>query len=887
MTPSWMRTFEQERARCHFCFLFDGNVADGFPNTTDASSMALLPWHRLVLDALVRQEPDRRFVVFDPALGLSFPRDEDHEAFGELLKKNRQSAGEADDPIARARAQVASRVEQTTDPTGALSQIMNVLRHAVGDSVRFTVILPNVDTYCLDDSSPAGAMSSRTPLLIRRMAEDDAFGIVGHLVLMSARSSGLLPQMLRDSSSPICLIKVDPPLQAEREAYLRRVCRTDSGLQRQQELEMQIAEEIQVLQARANDDIVAARTADERHSALRKSLKQDGEYKGHLAAVKRCRSSLTALRQSLNADNAGQLANLQAQIDALGAQLRSDPLLTDDASLDEARWANLAPGDMVSVQDSRGGAQRFTVLKSATRRSGVQFASGANPNKPVTDSRNSSIPAQFFFEGGLLVMRFKANDADICVANADNVACLTVKPFARKQATECLEELQRNLEALCSSEPASIREAQSELDRLTTAAVSRLQELQEDHTRIAQQLAQTLRDSKARLPNLSSETLTDLREQHRRLTATRDDESLFDTPTMGVVELARLTGNMGYRDLRRLLRRAQAGNQPLSHKDVVAHRLVILNERFGHLFEVIDPPYGFDGIAGLDGVKTFLLDVCERMRTGDLSRVPMGCALLGPPGTGKSALATALAHASGLLLLIPRHTQQMWVGSSERNVHDQLEAVRLMAPCVVFQDEIDQNDGGRDGFSGDSGVSNRTRQAWMTFLADPTIRGRVFYMTASNRPDLIDAAMLRAGRSDEVIPVLMPDATTREALFRVMIRRGGFTTDITDFTEFADKTKRLSGADIEVIVRHADTHGEPGVNRDDLLWAIGDYMPQAQQTQIARMTLLAVANARSRALLPANARDEVEWALEVLKQHGEESDIRMQVIPPVKPSVTN
>src|SRR5690606_33922794 len=107
----------------------------------------------------------------------------------------------------------------------------------------------------------------------------------------------------------------------------------------------------------------------------------------------------------------------------------------------------------------------------------------------------------------------------------------------------------------------------------------------------------------------------------------------------------------------------------------------------------------------------------------------------------------------------------------EAQQEEALGVLRDLAPIVLYRDEVDQEDGGRDSFSGDSGVSNRLRQQMMQFLADPKIRGRIFVVNCTNRPDLMDAALKREGRTDDRLVVLMPDASTRDKLIDVMFDR--------------------------------------------------------------------------------------------------------------------
>ena len=280
----------------------------------------------------------------------------------------------------------------------------------------------------------------------------------------------------------------------------------------------------------------------------------------------------------------------------------------------------------------------------------------------------------------------------------------------------------------------------------------------------------------------------------------------------------------------------------------------ILRRSYGELLDVVVPAYGFEGIAGYQTIKSFLLSVRDAIRKGDIRRVPMGCMLMGPPGTGKTAIAQAFARECGYIFLVVRNLLNMFVGSSEANNERMLMALRELAPAIVLRDEVDEEDSGRQGYQGDSGVSGRIRRMWMQFLSDSTIRGRVFVISCTNRPDRLDAALKRSGRTDERIPMLMPDHQTRTQLFPVMIQRYQFPcAEHIDWGVHATETKNFSGADIEVIVRRAyDFAAQDGgiITGECVHHAIEDFIPSASQAEIARMTLLAIQETSSKRFLP-------------------------------------
>jgi SpoVK/Ycf46/Vps4 family AAA+-type ATPase len=190
-----------------------------------------------------------------------------------------------------------------------------------------------------------------------------------------------------------------------------------------------------------------------------------------------------------------------------------------------------------------------------------------------------------------------------------------------------------------------------------------------------------------------------------------------------------------------------------------------------------------------------------------------------------------------------------------------------MTPVVVLEDEADQSEQMRDEYSGDSGVGNRIRQMRFAFTGDPTIQGQVLWIRISNRPDRLDAAEKRSGRSSERIPLLMPDAADKARIFEVMPTKHGFPCEVTDFSTAVEHCERrhpgqISGADIEEITfrayRRARWRGAQAIALEDYRWAIEDFIPFQDRESIEAQERAALALCSSRQFLPEGKRDLVE-----------------------------
>jgi transitional endoplasmic reticulum ATPase len=175
------------------------------------------------------------------------------------------------------------------------------------------------------------------------------------------------------------------------------------------------------------------------------------------------------------------------------------------------------------------------------------------------------------------------------------------------------------------------------------------------------------------------------------------------------------------------------------------------------------------------------------------------------------------------------------------------------------EDEADQSEHGRDEYSGDTGVGNRLRQMRFDFMGDPAIQGKVLWIRITNRPDRLDKADLRSGRSSERIPFFMPDAAEKSHIFAVVARRSKIACDLPDFDDItryleARHPEVITGGDIEELVfrayRVARQSGREEVCREDFQQVIDDFLPPHQMEVLRQMERLALNQCSSRRFVP-------------------------------------
>ncbi len=182
---------------------------------------------------------------------------------------------------------------------------------------------------------------------------------------------------------------------------------------------------------------------------------------------------------------------------------------------------------------------------------------------------------------------------------------------------------------------------------------------------------------------------------------------------------------------------------------------------------------------------------------------PRGIMLYGPPGTGKTMLAKAVASESEANFISIKGPEFLskWVGESEKAVRETFRKARQASPCVIFMDEIDSITGTRGG-GDDNKVTERVISQMLTEMDGLEALNDVVVIAATNRPDIVDPALLRPGRFDKSIYIGLPDLEARKSILRIHAKGKPLTDDV-DFDEIAKRTEEYSGADLAAVVNEA------------------------------------------------------------------------------------
>ena len=222
--------------------------------------------------------------------------------------------------------------------------------------------------------------------------------------------------------------------------------------------------------------------------------------------------------------------------------------------------------------------------------------------------------------------------------------------------------------------------------------------------------------------------------------------------------------------------------EPLGSADLLKLKKDVVERDTSGLIEFVASSRTLDDLYGLEKIKKWLRQDIELWKKNDSAALPKGYLLCGPVGTGKTFLVECLAGEASVPIVKMKNFRDKWVGSSEGNLEKIFRLIHALGRCYVFIDEADQALGRREGASGDSGVGGRIYSMLAEEMGSSANRGRVIWVLASSRPDLIEVDLKRPGRVDLKIP-LFPTTSPREGfdLLHMLAAKRGLTIGESSF----------------------------------------------------------------------------------------------------------
>ncbi|MDE1869224.1 MAG: AAA family ATPase [Candidatus Micrarchaeota archaeon] len=248
------------------------------------------------------------------------------------------------------------------------------------------------------------------------------------------------------------------------------------------------------------------------------------------------------------------------------------------------------------------------------------------------------------------------------------------------------------------------------------------------------------------------------------------------------------------------------------------------------------PNIHWGDVGGLEDVKAQLKEAVELPVKNPEAfekigiRPVRGILLVGAPGTGKTMLAKAVAteRESNFISIKGPELLSKYVGESEKSVREVFRKAKMAAPCIIFIDEIDAIASSRNGEYNDSLVTERVVDTLLTEMDGLHEMKNVVVLAATNRPDIIDPALLRPGRFDKIIEIPIPDESARLSIFKVHTKKMPLAKDVS-LEELTKETENYTGAEIENVVREAGMNairnGKTVVTKADFNFALREIKP--------------------------------------------------------------
>ena len=318
--------------------------------------------------------------------------------------------------------------------------------------------------------------------------------------------------------------------------------------------------------------------------------------------------------------------------------------------------------------------------------------------------------------------------------------------------------------------------------------------------------------------------------------------------------------------VRTLVRRALTSGERITGAYLTRMKKELIEKEAAGRLEFLESARSLDDVAGHDAAKAWLREDALLLRRGRTMAIPMGYLLTGRIGTGKTYLVECLAGEIGIPCVEMKNFRDKWVGGTEGNLEKVFSILHALGQVIVFVDEADQMTGKRGGGDGDSGLSGRVYGMLAKEMSETRNRGKIIWIFATSRPDLVEVDLKRQGRLDVHIPLFPPgDAEGRANLFGAMARKLKLPIKPEELPRLPDNDQ-LGGNEMEGLLvralrdyesaKDAEERGKGPAKplRDCTTEAIADFRPSAHVERLELMDLLAVKECTDTRFLPERFR---------------------------------
>ncbi len=311
-------------------------------------------------------------------------------------------------------------------------------------------------------------------------------------------------------------------------------------------------------------------------------------------------------------------------------------------------------------------------------------------------------------------------------------------------------------------------------------------------------------------------------------------------------------------DVQNLIERAVKNQRRISMEYLREVKKEMIEKSAGGRIVFVESTRNLDEVAGHTEAKGWLRQDASLMKRGKIKALPMGYLITGRIGTGKTYLVECFAGEAGVPCVELKNFRDKWVGATEGNLEAIFKILHAMGQVIVFIDEADQVAGKRDGNSGDSGVSGRIYAMLAREMADTRNRGRIFWIFATSRPDLLEVDLKRVGRLDVHMPLFAPQTLEdKKALFKALARKNKVKLEDGDVPDFPNELD-IGGNEMEGILimasRMFELQEEDAPDRQPvgnfIKEALKAYRPMAHSARLEYMDLAAVIECTDQRFLP-------------------------------------
>jgi hypothetical protein len=318
--------------------------------------------------------------------------------------------------------------------------------------------------------------------------------------------------------------------------------------------------------------------------------------------------------------------------------------------------------------------------------------------------------------------------------------------------------------------------------------------------------------------------------------------------------------------VRTLVRRALTSGERITGAYLTRMKKELIEKEAAGRLEFLESARSLDDVSGHDAAKAWLREDALLLKRGRTMAIPMGYLLTGRIGTGKTYLVECLAGEIGIPCVEMKNFRDKWVGATEGNLEKVFSILHALGQVIVFVDEADQMTGKRGGGDGDSGLSGRVYGMLAKEMSETSNRGKIIWIFATSRPDLVEVDLKRQGRLDVHIPLFPPgDAAGRAGLFGAMAHKLKLPIKPEELPPLPENDQ-LGGNEMEGLLVRALRDFESGKDaeerglgkgkslRDCASEAILDFRPSAHVERLELMDLLAVKECTDTRFLPERFR---------------------------------